>query len=381
VSDRHPSVALRLAHATVVALVLPAAALSAACSRREASVAAAPIPVTVAVAEARDFPVELRAIGSVEALATVAVRPQVSGQLQQVHFREGADVQQGDLLFTIDPRPFEAALAQAEAALARDVAQARNAEAEARRAEDLFGQGVLSREQHDALHTSSQALAATVRADEANVQNARLQLAYCTIRAPLSGRTGSLLVKAGNVVQAVSGGPLVVINQVDPIYVSFTIPEPRLPEVTAASAARRLAVRAVVGSDEARPLDGELTFLDNEVDRGTGTVRLKAAFANPERRLWPGQYVSARLTVDVRRGAIVVPAEAVQDGQSGRYAYVMKPDRTVEVRNLVVGAAREGELVIEQGLAAGETVVTDGQLRLAPGAKVEPKPVAEPKRS
>ena len=340
---------------------------------RSESVAVQAVPVVLGAAVHKDVPVEVRAVGSVEALATVAVRPQAGGEISSVHFREGADVNAGDLLFSLDPRPYEATLAQAESNLARDQAQAKNAAAEARRADELFAQGILSKEQHDSSLASASALAATVRADEAAVQTARLQLAYCSIRAPIKGRTGSLLIKAGNVVKAVDGGPLVVINQIDPVYVSFPVPEARFTEVKRAAAARRLTVEAILPGEEASPMTGELSFFENEVDRSTGTVRLRATVANPMRRLWPGQFVSARLVLDVRRNAVVVPAQAVQDGQAGPYLFVVKPDRTVEVRQVVVTPAGQGELLVEKGVANGETVVTDGQMRLVPGAKIEAK--------
>jgi len=366
-----PSPAVRV---NARALLLLAAGLLAACSRAQGgNPGPAPVPVVVATAAQKDVPIEIRAVGSVEPLATVAVRPQAGGEITAVHFREGAEVKAGELLFTLDPRPYEAALMQAESNLARAQAQARNAEAEARRADELFSQGIVSKEQHDALRASAGAQAATVRADEAAVQTARLQLAYCSIRSPIDGRTGSLLIKAGNVVKAVDGGPLVVINQIDPVYVSFTVAEARFPEVKAAATARRLSVEALLPGEEANPIVGELSFYDNEVDRTTGTVRLRGVFKNRARRLWPGQFVGARLVVDVRRSAVVVPAQAVQDGQSGPYLFVMKPDRTVEVRQLVVSPAGQGELVVEKGVANGETIVTDGQMRLTPGAKVEPK--------
>jgi multidrug efflux system membrane fusion protein len=345
--------------------ILAALAASGACTRRQAK-AAAPAAV----------PIEAAAIGSVEAYTTVSLRPQVSGPIASVHFHEGADVKAGDLLFTIDPRPFEAALAQAESALARDKAQARNAAAVAERAESLFRQGIRSKEQVDAARASTEALGATVQADDAAVQNAKLQLSYCTVRAPVAGRTGAVLVQAGNVVQAVTGGPLVVINQIEPVYVSFALPEPRLAELRRAVSAGRLPVEAVIGGEESKPVEGELAFVDNQVDRATGTFRLKATFANHDRRLWPGQFVNARVVLDVRKGAVVAAASAVQAGQQGPYVFVVKPDRTAEVRRVVIGASAGDFVVVEKGLQAGETVVTDGQVRIVPGGPVEVKEAA-----
>jgi multidrug efflux system membrane fusion protein len=332
------------------------------------------VPVVVETAARKTVALELRAIGNVETLDTVTVRPQVGGELVGVHFREGTDVKAGDALFTIDPRPYEAALHQAESALARDEANARNARLEAQRSESLFEQGVLSREQYDALHNSADANDAAVRADRAGVEAARLNLAYCSIRSPIDGRTGSLLVQRGNVVKAIDGGPLVVINRVDPVFVSFSVPERRLGEVKAARAAGRLSVAAIVTGEEARPLDGELTFLDNAVDRTTGTIRLKGTFPNPERRLWPGQFVDVRLSTGTRPDVVVVPAPAIQTGQSGTFVFVVRKDLTVEARPVVAAEELDGEVVVEKGIEAGERVVTDGQIRLVPGAKVELKP-------
>jgi multidrug efflux system membrane fusion protein len=333
--------------------------------------------VVTALAAQKDVPVRIQAIGTVEPLSTVTVKPQVGGVIDRVHFSEGSDVRAGDVLFTIDRRPYEAALRQAESARAHDAAQLQNAQAEARRADELVAQGILSREQHDQARTASDALAATVRADEAAVDNARLQLEYCTIRSPIDGRTGSLLVHQGNLVKAVDGGPLVIVNRVDPVYVAFSVPEQRLSEIERAMASGRLVVEAVP-SGETQPERGRLTFLDNAVDRTTGTIRLKGTFANPTRRLWPGQFVSARLTLSVRSGAVVVPTQALQSGQSGRFVFVVKPDLTAEPRAVVVAQEADGEAVVETGLAAGERVVTDGQLRLVPGSKVNVKATPTP---
>jgi multidrug efflux system membrane fusion protein len=356
-------------------LVILVAGLAAASCGRAGTLARAPsVPVVAEPATRKAVPLRLRAIGNVEAIDTVAVRPQVGGQLVGVHFREGTDVKAGEALFTIDPRPYEAALHQAEAALARDEANARNARLEAQRSESLFGQGVLSREQYDALHNAAEAQDASVRADRAVVESARLDLGYCVIRSPIDGRAGSLLVQRGNVVKAVDGGPLVVINRVDPVFVSFSLPERQLGEVAAARARGRLAVEAVVASDERRLVSGELTFLDNAVDRTTGTIRLKGTFPNREERLWPGQFVEVRLATGTLNGAVVVPAAAIQAGQSGVFVFVVRKDMTVESRPAVVGPEVDGEVVVEKGVAAGDLVVTDGQLRLVPGARVELKP-------
>lgn len=357
--------------------ILIAGSLSSACAGRAPAAGPAPVPVVTALAAQKDVPVQLQAIGTVEPLSTVTVKPQVGGVIDRVHFSEGTDVRAGDVLFTIDRRPYEAALRQAESARAHDAAQLQNAQAEARRADQLEAQGILSREQHDQARTTSEALAATVRADEAAVDNARLQLDYCTIRSPIDGRTGSLLVHQGNLVKAVDGGPLVIVNRVDPVFVSFSVPEQRLSEIERAMASGRLVVEAIPGG-ETQPERGRLTFLDNTVDRTTGTIRLKGTFANPARRLWPGQFVSARLTLSIRSGAVVVPTQALQTGQSGRFVFVIKPDLTAEPRPVVVAQEADGEAVVERGLAAGERVVTDGQLRLVPGSKVNVKAAPTP---
>jgi multidrug efflux system membrane fusion protein len=294
--------------------------------------------------------------------------------ITEVHFREGMDVNLGDVLFVIDPRPYAAALHQAESNLSKDEANAANAEAEAARGDDLFAQGILSKEQHDQLRFSAQSLKAAVQADRAAVENARLGLEYCTIRSPITGRTGSLLVHQGNLVKAIDGGPLVVINRLDPARVSFAIPQQRLPEVKRARDAHVLSAEALIPGEEARPLHGELTFVDNAVDQGTGTIRLKATFPNSDRRLWPGLFVKVRLTLATKAGAVVVPSQAIQDGQSGSYVFVVRKDSTAEARPVVVDGESEGQTVVGRGLEAGETVITDGQIRVVPGGKVAAGP-------
>jgi membrane fusion protein, multidrug efflux system len=364
-------------HPSVPAL-LGAAVLASACGGRASAARTPSVPVVVAVAVQKDVPVQLEAIGTVEPLATVTVKPQVGGIIDTVHFREGTDVRAGDLLFTIHQRPFEVALRQAESTRARDVAQLKNAEAEARRADSLFGQGILARETYEQARASADALAATVAADDAAIETARVMLGYCLIRSPIDGRTGSLLVHAGNLVKAIDNAPLVVVNRVDPVYVSFAVAEKRLGEIERAMGAGRLVVSAVVPGEDATPIPGQLTFLDNTVDRSTGTIRLKGTFPNRDRRLWPGQFVGARLTVAMRAAAVVIPSQAVQSGQAGAYVYVVKPDMTAEPRPVVVVQDAGGEAVVEKGVAAGEQVVTDGQLRLVPGATVDPKAAAAP---
>jgi membrane fusion protein, multidrug efflux system len=310
------------------------------------------------------------------------VRSQVAGQILKVHFREGQEVKKGDPLFTVDPRPYRAALLQAQAALARDRVRAHDAEATARRLEALVKKEYVPQQQAETARAEANAALATVQADEASVENARLSLAYCEIRAPISGRTGSILIKAGNVVK-VNDSILVVIAELRPIYVSFSVPERALPQIRARMQ-DRLTVLAQPSDQkpgevpEARSLrgeaqQGELTFIDNAVNTVTGTILLKATFANAGDSLWPGQYVVVTLTLGEQRDVVVAPAVAVQRGQQGQYAFVVKPDGTVESRPVTVGSSDEKQAVIDKGLVPGEVVVTDGQLRLSPGTKVQVK--------
>lgn len=327
--------------------------------------------VTVAPAQEKDVPLQLRAIGNVEAYSTVAVRALVGGQLQAVHFRQGQDVRKGDRLFTIDARPMQAALAQAEAALARDRAQEKNAAEQLRRYTALYQEGGVSQEQYEQFRTNLAALRATVEASRANVENARVQLGYATVTAPLSGRTGTLQVHAGNLVRANDTTPLVTINQVSPIYVTFSLPQKDLPDVNRYQGEGRIKVTAAVPGAEQLTEEGSLTFVENAIDPTTGTIKLRATFPNAAKRLWPGQFVKVAVTLTTMPRVTVVPARAVQTSQQGEFVYVLKPDQTVEARPVVTGQAHEGETVVREGLAAGEQVVTDGQLQLKPGAKVQ----------
>jgi len=336
------------------------------------SVAVRAVPVAVATVVQKTVPVDIRVIGNVEAFSTVTVKSQVEGIVERVHFREGQDVRQGDLLFTIDSRPFETALHQAEANLERDVALEKNAKAQADRYTKLFEAGIVSQEQHDQFRTSAESYEAAVRADKAAVERAKLDLSYCTIRSPIDGRTGALIVHGGNLVKANADTPLVVINQISPIYVNFSVPEEYLPDIRKYRAHGELGVQAIVPNVN-RPPEGLLSFLDNTVDTTTGTVKLKGKFDNRDRQLWPGQFVNVVLKLTTQPNAIVVPSQAVQTGQSGQYVFVIKPDMTAESRPVVAGSTVGGESVIEKGLQLGENVVTDGQLRLAPGSKVELK--------
>jgi multidrug efflux system membrane fusion protein len=360
-----------LTRAHRLALAVLAATLPS-CGKAAAPASAPPtVPVTVAAAKQSDFPIELRVVGSVESPWTVDVRPQVEGALEAIHFREGQDVHAGDLLFTIDPRPYQAALAAAEANLARDRAQAQNAEAEKKRAADLFAQGIVAIDVNDKAAANARALEASLKADEAAIQTARLRLDYCSIRSPLDGRTGAIMVKVGNLVRALDTTTLVTIHQIDPIDVRFTVPEARLSEIRRAGSLDVIARRR---GEDGDPAKGSLTFVENEVDRATGNVNLKARFKNAERKLWPGQFVDVLMVLAVRKGAVVIPSPAIQDGQAGSFVFVVKKDQTAEVRPVTVGPSRNGETLVEKGVEAGETVVVDGQVRLTVGAKVDAKP-------
>jgi multidrug efflux system membrane fusion protein len=339
-----------------------------------------PAPVTVATVVKKTVPVRLRSIGTVKVLATVSVRPRVGGELTAVHFREGEYVTKGQKLFTIDPRPYETALKQAEANMARNKAVLAGAELDLKRIERGSAGGVASSADLDAARTTVASAEATVAADLAAVNSAKLQHGFTTITSPIDGRTGNLLVTPGNLVSTTEIAPLVVINQITPIAVAFTIPEARLPEVLAAREKNPLPVEADLRGGG--PLaTGTLAFIDNAVDPGTGTVQLKAESPNADRRLWPGQFVDVVLRLGERPDSVTVPAVAVQSGQQGQYVYVVTAEKVAEVRPVTVAFEVDNEAVIARGLSGGETVVTDGQLRLAPGARVEVKPARSEARA
>lgn len=357
-----------------------------------------PVPVVVATVAQRDVPINVDVIGNVEAYSTITVKAQVGGELTKVSFHEGDSVKKGDLLFTIDPRPFEAAASQAQANLARDTAALSQAQAnlardnanekyaqdQSKRYHGLFDQGVVSREQADQMVSSADALAQTVLADKAAIESARaqivaskaavdtatVQLSYTTIRSPIDGRTGNIAVKQGNVVAA-NTTDLMTITEVQPIYVTFSVPEAQLGDIKRYMGLGHLPVQAAPQSDTSTQESGVLTFIDNSVDATTGTIKLKGTFQNAANRLWPGEFVRVTLGLTTRPHATVVPNQAVQTGQDGQFVYVVKQDRTVEMRPVVTGARVDQELVIDRGLEPGETVVTEGQLRLTPGSRVQ----------
>ncbi|MGA2802010.1 MAG: efflux RND transporter periplasmic adaptor subunit [Verrucomicrobiota bacterium] len=350
----------------ISALVLGAAMLVDGCSRgANKGAGGAGAPVLVAVAVETNVPVQIDPppVGHVMAYSTVTVRPQVGGIINQVHFKEGQEVKAGDLLFTIDPRPMQAALA-------RDKAQLENATAQFNRDQKLLEAKIESQDQFDVSKASRDTLAATVQSDELN-------LSFTEIRAPFDGITGSLQFHEGNVVKA-PDDTLLTINQIHPIYVAFAVPEQYLPEIQKEMGDRTLKVQVAFENMTVPPSQGELTFVNNTVDEATGTIQLKATFPNENDVLWPGQFVHVALNLSELTNAVVVPSQAVQTGQNGVFIYVVKADQTVEERQVTIGIMYQGETVVQTGLKAGETVVTDGQLRLAPGVKVNVKSPDQP---
>jgi multidrug efflux system membrane fusion protein len=330
------------------------------------------VPVKIGDVMQQSVPLQINAIGNVEAYNTVSVKALVGGEIIGVHFKEGQDVRQGEVLFQIDPRPYEAALMQAEAQLASDAAQARNAEEQAKRYEALVQKDYVSKDQYDQLRSTADAQSASVQADKANVENSRLQLAYCTIKSPIDGRVGSVLINKGNVVKA-NDLTMVTINKIAPIYVTFSLPEQNLAKIKKYMAEGSLNVDAVIPGDENRPAHGKLTFINNAVDTATGTILLKGTFKNKDKRLWPGQFINVVLTLTTQRNAVVMPAAALQTGQQGQYVFVVKPDFTVESRPVTVERSYRDLAVVAQGVIPGEKVVTDGQLNLMTGVRVELK--------
>jgi len=386
------------------AVVVLLSCLSAACSSKQPATASARksdgVPVAVALVGQKDVPLVIQVIGNVEAYATILVKARVNGQLTGVHFREGDYVRKGDLLFSLDPRPFEAQLNQAEANLARDDAQLNLAQAnlnrdlaqqkyvqeQSERFARLFQDGIISKDQAEQTRTSADAIAHVVIADRAAVRsaeaavgagraavaNAKVQLSYTTIASPIDGRTGNLALKEGNLVTA-NTTDLVTINQVKPVYVTFSAPEANLPPIKRYMAEGKLLVEASSQEGSSVKDTGYLTFVDNTVDPTTGTIKLKGTFTNEANQLWPGQFVRVALRLTTHVNALVVPNQAVQAGQDGVYVYVVKPDRSVESRPVTTGARLDEDVVIQKGLQAGEMVVTEGHLRLAPGMRVKPR--------
>lgn len=327
------------------------------------------VPVVVAKVERSTIPVELHAIGTGQAFKTVSVESQAAGIVREVYYRPGQFVRQGDLLAKLDDAPFVAALSQAQAALARDKAQAELERVELQRYNQLYAAGVVSKEQYDQYNATSASAGATVAADQAAIQTAKIQLSYCSIYAPISGVTGAQLVYPGATVTANGTPVLVVLNQVSPLFVTFSVPQQYLGQIKQSMARTRLPVQATP-PDSTAGENGYLSFVNNTVDVNTGTIELMATFPNADRHLWPGQYSSVRLRLGEQRDVLVVPTEAVQAGQQGQFVFVVKPNMTVEVRQVTTGQATEDKVEILRGLSVGETVVTDGQVSLVPGTKV-----------
>ena len=328
------------------------------------------VPVSVAPVVAKTVPVRLYAIGNVEPFTTVAVKARVDGQIVSVHFNEGDEVRQGQLLFEIDPRPFAATLQQVQANLLRDRALVDRAADQEKRYKELLQKKFISPDAYGQVKTNLDSAAATVRADEAMVASAKLQLDYCSIRSPVTGYAGKIAIQRGNLVKANDTGPLVTINQVVPIYVSFSVPEQNLSDVRLHQANGDLRVQANI-PHVATPIEGKLIFVDNSADLSTGTIKLKATFPNKDKAMWPGQFVNVALTLYEQQGAIVAPSVAVQNGPTGQYVFVLKADQTVEMRPIKIARTEGDDTIVAGGLKVGDQVVTVGQLRLAPGMRVD----------
>ena len=333
----------------------------------------AAVPVSVTQVAQQAVAVRLQAIGNVEAYSTVSLKARVDGQIVEVNFREGQEVRKGSVLFKIDPRPFEAALRQTEATLARDVAQRDQARAQERRYKDLLDKNFISKDAYAQFRTNADTATAVAEASKAAADNAKLNLEYCTIRSPIDGYTGKIQIQIGNLVKANDTNPLVTINQVHPIYVSFAVPEQDLSLIRTYMAQGPLAVAAAPPNSDKPAAGGKLIFVDNAVDPTTGTIKLRGQFENKDNALWPGQFVSVNMKLSEQKDAIVIPSQSVQTGPDGQYVFVIKPDMTAEVRRITVQRTEGDNAVVASGLAKGEQVVTRGQLRLTPGTKVSVK--------
>lgn len=348
-------------------------ALIYACSSDKAPPSMPPVPVAVATAIQKNIPVQIEAIGTVEASQTISVKTRITGQITEVYFKEGQDARKGDLLLSMDCRSYDAALKQAEANLNRDKALLENAEETLRRYTDLVEKGYVAREQYDQVRTNWAALEATVKADIAVVENNLVQTQYCAIYSPIDGRTGMLKVNQGNIVKA-DETEVVTINQIQPVNVSFAIPEKDLLKVRKLLSEKKLEIDACIPGEEL-PEKGALTFVDNAIDTARGTITLRGTFDNREKRLVPGQFVNVILTLSIQPNAILVPSQSVEQGQVGQYVFVISPDSNAEMRQVTIGQDIKDETVILKGIRAGERVVTDGQMRLLPGSRVTIKEI------
>ena len=339
-------------------------------SRADPQKTAAAVPVTTAAVITKTVPVRVYAIGNVEPYTTVAVKARVDGQIVSVHFKEGDEVRQGSVLFEIDARPFAAALKQAQANLLKDRALLDRANEQEKRYKDLLAKNFISADAYEQVRTNADTAAATVAADEAAIESARLSVEYCTIRSPITGYAGRIQIQQGNLVKANDTNPLVTINQIVPVFASFSIPEQNIGDVRRHQAQGDLRVEATFPNNAHAPVAGKLSFLDNSADTTTGTIKLKAEFPNVDKALWPGQFVNVVLTLYEQKNAVVTPSAAVQSGPNGQYVFVVKSDMTVELRNIKVSRAEGDDTIIASGLEPGDQVVTVGQLRLAPGSRV-----------
>jgi len=339
--------------------------------RATAQTAGPVVPVTAGTVATEDVPVFLHGIGSAQAYNMVSIKSRVDGQIVKLDFKEGQEVKEGDLLLQIDPRPYQAALAQAEAVKQKDEAQLAGAQADLERYAQLVPSGHQTRQSYDQQKALVAQLQASIKADEAQIQTAKLNLGYTEIRSPIDGRLGARLVDKGNLVRATDNTVLVTISEVKPIFVSFTLPQDALDDVREHHQRTPLAVRAYSGDGKRQLAEGKLTMFDNAIDQATGTIRLKARFDNDNERLWPGEFVNVRVILSTRRGVATVPAQTVQNGPNGYYVYVIKPDDTVERRVVEVVATQDGVAVVAKGLSPGEQVVVDGQYRLTNGARIK----------
>jgi multidrug efflux system membrane fusion protein len=331
------------------------------------------VPVTPGVAEAQDVPVFVRGIGTVQAYNTVTIKSRVDGQIVKVDFTEGQEIKAGDPLFEIDPRPFQAAMAQAMAAKEKDQAQLTSAQADLARYAQLVGPGFQTRQSFDQQKALVAQLQASLKSDQAQIDNAQLNLTYATIRSPIDGRTGARLVDIGNLVHATDNTGLVSITQLRPIFVTFTVPQNQFDRIRQSAAAGPVTVQAYGADDQTQLASGTLTLIDNQIDAATGTIRLKGTFANGDEVLWPGAFVNTRLVVGIDKNAVTVPARSLQRGPNGQFLFVIKPDMTVDIRNVDVAQIEQGVAEIRKGLDVGEQIVVDGQYRLDQGSKVAPQ--------
>jgi multidrug efflux system membrane fusion protein len=345
-------------------------------SRADTQKSAPAVPVTSAPVVLKTVPVRLYAIGNVESYTTVALKARVDGQIVSVHFKEGDEVRQGAVLFELDPRPFTASLRQAQANLAKDKALLDRAVEQDKRYKDLLEKNFISPDAYEQVRTNAETAAATVSGDQAAIESARLSLEYCTIRAPVTGYAGRIQIQQGNLVRANDTNPLVTINQVVPIYTSFSVPEQSLADIRKYQANGELRVQTRLADSSHALVTGRLSFIDNSADTTTGTIKLKAEFPNTDKTLWPGQFVNVVLTLYEQKDAVVAPSAAVQDGPNGQYVFVVKADQTIELRGIKVTRVDGEDTIIAAGLKPGEQIVTVGQLRLAPGTRVNPAKAA-----